>query len=349
MTSERLQGLSASFQRFAEIECRGSSLLYERLSLGIADDAKLLGIATYTRQGQPIPNLFFAAVHSLLLNGVEHPLARFYASVSNNPVTDGDPYPDFRDFCLNYREKIIEIISMRLVQTNVVERCSLLLPGFGSIVRRNQNIPLALVEIGASGGLNLYWDRYGYDYCNGGHYGDLNSPVQIPGVFRGSRRPDIPETFPAVSYRIGIDLNPIDVRDLEATAWLRALVWPEHRSRLERMNRAIEMTQAVPPTVLKGDALDLLPEVLAEAPGDSALCIFHTHTVNQFPIEARERLNSILMEYAHKRDFYQLSSEHRDINQAAPTLKLITYQSGDRTSTTLAMTDAHGRWLEWLV
>jgi hypothetical protein len=53
------------------------SQLYERLSLGIADDPELLAIADQAKSGQPVPNLFLGAVHFLLLGGVQHPLGHF--------------------------------------------------------------------------------------------------------------------------------------------------------------------------------------------------------------------------------------------------------------------------------
>ena len=36
----------------------------------------------------------------------------------------------------------------------------------------------------------------------------------------------------------GLDLNPIDVRDPDATLWLRALVWPDEVGRAELLQQA---------------------------------------------------------------------------------------------------------------
>jgi hypothetical protein len=112
--------LAARFRRFAEHEC-DSSPLYRRLSLGIAEDPDLLALAAQA-QNTPVPNLLLAAVHFLLLSGVTHPLANFFFNTS-----DRDPYPPFQDFCLQHRRQIEEIIRARLVQTNEVRRCALLL------------------------------------------------------------------------------------------------------------------------------------------------------------------------------------------------------------------------------
>jgi Uncharacterized protein conserved in bacteria (DUF2332) len=109
--------LSRRIERFAWRECHVSPL-YERLSLGIADDPELLATAAQAKSGQPVPNLFLGAVHFLLLGGVQHPIAHFYPSIPPTATSSADPYPSFRAFCLQYRHDILELISSRLVQTN---------------------------------------------------------------------------------------------------------------------------------------------------------------------------------------------------------------------------------------
>src|SRR5215475_9445038 len=111
--------LSHRFQRFARRECHVSPL-YERFSLGIANDPEVLAIAAQAKPGQPVPNLFLGAVHYLLLEGVQHPLAHSYPSIPPTTSSSADPYPSFRAFCLEYRHDILELISSRLVQTNEV-------------------------------------------------------------------------------------------------------------------------------------------------------------------------------------------------------------------------------------
>ncbi len=66
--------LAAKFRQFAELECRGSSKLYELLATAIADDHDLLELASRAKSRQPVPNLLFAAIHYLLLSGKNHEL-----------------------------------------------------------------------------------------------------------------------------------------------------------------------------------------------------------------------------------------------------------------------------------
>jgi hypothetical protein len=345
MLSPSHEFLSQRFERFARRECHVSPL-YEQLSLGIAHDPALLAIATQTRAGQPVPNLFLAAVHFLLLRGVQHPLANFYPSLSPTLPPSEDLYPRFRAFCLEHREAILELISTRLVQTNEVRRCGCLLPAFMHVAQQAPDQSLALIEIGASAGLNLLWDRYGYDYGEGRRCGDPYSPVQIVCRLHGDRQVLLPEALPVVATRIGLDLNPIDVRDPDAALWLRALVWPDEAGRAELLQWALQVAQQNPPQLLAGNALDLLPAVLATIPADQTLYVFHTHTINQFPPEARARLSALLAEHARGRDLYRISIEW--LGEEYPRLELVSYKGGARTERLLAHCGSHGEWLEWL-
>ena len=344
------QALSAQFTRFATLEAREASPLYERLALGVADDEGLLALAAKGREEQPAPNVLFASVHLLLLSGVQDDLAAFYPSITDLASARGDPFPHFRRFCHEHADAIAEMLRERRVQTNVVERCGLLLPAFGIIARRSGGKPLALVEVGASAGLNLLWDRYSFDYSGGRRWGSPVSPVRIETELRGAHEPALPEEAVAVAERTGIDLNPIDVRDHDAVEWLRALVWPEERQQRQRLDAAVALARTTPPTLLRGDALDLLPGVLGSAPQGTALCLYHTHTLNQFSPEARRQFARLLADAGAERDLYWLSIEYRPTatGDASPTLTLVAFENGEHAEQILASCDHHGRWLEWL-
>jgi hypothetical protein len=202
------------------------------------------------------------------------------------------------------------------------------------------------VELGASAGLNLLWDRYSYDYGTGRRYGTPRSPVLLACTLRGNAPPPFPDTLPPVATRIGIDLDPIDVRDPEAALWLRALVWPDAGGRAELLQQAMRVARQDPPPLRLGDALDLLPQVLTDIPEDQLLCVFHTHTLNQLSVEARGRLQTLLAEHAGRRDLYRLSIEW--LGAEHPRLEVVGFAGGIRTDRLLAHCGSHGEWLEWL-
>ena len=340
----QLETLSKQFKYFSEKVYPGSSPLYQHLAARIAEDHEILSVASHSRGGELIPNLFFAAVHFLLLHGVKHPLSTFFPSVSSGG--DGDPYSYFRSFCLENEERVLNLISSRRVQTNEVQRCACLLPAFELVARESSGRPLSIVDIGASAGLNLLWDRYGYNYGNGRRCGDASSSVQIPCTLRGELNPPIPEILPLVESRVGIDLNPLDVRNQEEMLWLRSLVWPEHARRAELLQQAIELAKMNPPKLIARDVLEALPVVLSELPTDATICLFHSHTVYQFPQEIRDRLSSQIAEYSRRRNLFEVSFEWwRGRDQ--PMLELNRFHDGTRNEQLLAYCNPHGEWMQW--
>lgn len=340
-----------AFRDFARIECPGSSPLYERLSYAIAEDDELLALAAFARLGQPIPNMLFAAVHYLLLGGVRHPLAAFYPDLpdpAGAAADEGDPLPAFRSFCREHAETIRTLVRTRRVQTNEVRRCACLLPAFATVAERAPSHPLALVEVGTSAGLNLFWDHYRYDYGAAGSYGDETSPVVLRCEVRGSGRFPVIEQLPQVVARIGIDLRPVDVRDADEVLWLRALIWPEHAERVELLQRALDVVRREPPEMIAGDALEVLPDALGKVPADATLCVFHSLTLNQFSREGRSRFAALLAEQSRERTIFEVSFEYRQREEPLQ-LDVVRYVDGERAQETqLARCQPHGRWMEWV-
>ena len=78
--------------------CRGTSPLYAGLAERTAHDDAVTGLLAAAPPREQRASLLFAAVHYLLLGGADHPLARFYPSVSKAPAC-GDPTRSLVDFC----------------------------------------------------------------------------------------------------------------------------------------------------------------------------------------------------------------------------------------------------------
>lgn len=340
--------MAERFRRIAEEQFEGYSPLYERLARGVADDPDVLDVVSGVGHGKPVvPLLLLASAHYLLLKGVEHPLAAYYPSVIgyDRPPQDGDPYPIFHDFVLQNRREIERLVQTRIVQTNEVQRCACLLPVFGLLYKEALKRPLALVEVGTSAGLHLLWDKYGYSYGTDLRFGDPNSPVQLSCELRGRFRPPMPDPFPRVAYRAGIDLDPIDVRDTDQVLWLRALIWPEHRERAELLERAVGVARQDPPALMKGDMFDLLPQAVRQAPRGTAVCVYHSYTIVQLPKEARDRLTSLIGELSVDRPIYRVSQEW--LGGETAQITLMRYAGNTYEEQHLADCHPHGHWLEW--
>ena len=341
----RLDALAQVFNRFSKEAHVGGSPLYAFLADTIANAPDLLTIASSATH-RPVPNLLFGAVHYLLLRGTDDELSSFYPSITRDSRPGIDAYPYFRQFCMKYEDEIQDLLSSGLVQTNEVARCSYLLPAFAFIADDNPDFPLSIIDIGASAGLQLLWNLCSYDYGTK-VVGDQSSPVRIKAEIRGSNPPPIPNNLPAVAFQIGLDLNPIDLTDLDSAIWLRALVWPEHEPRASQLEAAIALAIANPPQLITGDALETLPTVFNRVPSDSALCIFHAHTINQFSQDERAQFDSLLDELSMERDICLLSAEMLT-RQDYATLELASIRGGIRLTRKLADVDAHGSWLEWV-
>lgn len=343
--------LSQQFRRFAVTQCAETSPLYWHLATAIADDPEMLALAARCRPEQPAPNLLFGAVHFLLLQGQAAPLARFHPGLTATPDPPDRAYPHFRAFCRLHQPAIQDIIAWRRVQTNEINRCSYLLPAFCLVAERARR-PLALLEIGTSAGLNLLWDRYRYRYRHAGttlKTGPDTAPVVLETELRGPYRPPLPASLPPVGYRAGIDLNSIDTRDPTEACWLRALIWPEHRDRMARLQAAIALRQQTTLMLDSGDALHLLPDRLAQVPAEYALVVFHTHVLNQFSPLQRRQLDTLLHAAATHRSIFRLGNDMGDGGAKQYALKLLEMHNGTTTGQHIANCDGHGRWLEWLV
>src|SRR3984957_17693799 len=163
---------------FAEQNDFGLSPLYTALSKVVATNDHLLELAARRRPGQVPTFLLFGAVHQLLLTGIDHPLAHYYPSiVGDGALPAAEAGPSFVAFCQRYQAELSKTIRMRLVQTNQVQRSVGLRFGL-SVIAREVGTPVHLIEVGASAGLNVRFDRYGYQLGEV-RFGDRSSAVQM--------------------------------------------------------------------------------------------------------------------------------------------------------------------------
>lgn len=243
--------MARAYRRFATLEARGRSPLYERLAEGVADDGDVLAFLLTLPRPKRQPNLLFAAVRHRL-----------------GTPTD---WPDFRNRLLADRDAVRDVMLERSTQTNEPARCATLLPVLAALPQ-----PLALIEVGASAGLCLLPDRYGYDY--GRHrLMPIEASSDTP-VFACDVCGDVPlpSFLPRIAWRAGLDLNPLCAQQSVDRAWLEALVWPEQMGRLMRLRQALAIAAEARPRIVNGDLRTDLASLVAEAPTDATCVIFHT-------------------------------------------------------------------------
>lgn len=336
------------FRNWSNVEAVANlSPLYGVLGNTVADSEELLELANESLPGQPPPNILFAAVHALLAGLNDEPLRDYYATLGGSRPAEPSVGALFLDFCRRRRAELLPIIRTRLTQTNEVRRSSLLLPAFAEVAAETGK-PLALFEIGPSAGLNLNFDRYHYRYGDAAA-GDPDSLLTLECEPRGT----LPAVVvPKVAWRLGIDINPLDVSKPADVAWLRALVWPEHTDRLALLDAALSIARDVPPPVKKGDVLETLPEAIIRAPSDAAFCVFATFVLHQLSAEMRGQLEQLLLELSRRRPihmvviggsmFVEADSQRAGDEQ----VWLLRLRDGAGEYRVSAIANPHGRWIE---
>jgi hypothetical protein len=193
----------------------------------------------------------FGTVHRLVLEGRAPVLARYYPSAGADPAAARDidgAWAAFRQVVAEQTEAVRAGLASP-PQTNEVGRAAALIGGLLHLARQYA-LPVRLVEIGASGGLNLRADRFRVDPRDGAgpSWGPADSPVVLRDAWRG--------TVPPVEYpvriveRLGADTAPVDVTTPEGRLRLSSYVWPDQTERLARLRGAFAVAERVPVSVL---------------------------------------------------------------------------------------------------
>jgi hypothetical protein len=332
---------------FAAEATRGKSSLYAKLARGIGDDPYLTALAMRKKDSQPAANIILGAVHLLLLQGADHPLADHYPSVRAHTIPSGDPIALFANFVRANEAALGPLIENGVTNTNEVGRSAVLLPAFAHAACAAGQA-LHLVELGPSAGFNLNFDRYHVRYERDGAVAGETGPdgavVRLDCVLRGPYDPPYAEFPPKVLSRRGLELNPVDLNDPNKRLWLKALVWPELTARHARLDAAIAEQMRHPVPVFHGDALQLIAPAIETLPPDGAALVFHSHVTYQFTPEMRAALERALLTLSKTRPIHRIGIEY---HESGYPIRHGIYADGAVTQTVLGLCDPHGMWLEW--
>ena len=322
--------ISRVYAEFADA-CADGSPCFEEWARGVLGDpdvqAWLATLPALKRQ----PNLVFAAAR---WHGVPAP----------------GPYAALRDALLADDGTIRATILSRATQTNEVGRLATILPVLASLPG-----PLALVEVGASAGLCLYPDRYDYRWslrpeCGESMLVGSGGPT-LRCVVEG--RLPAPPAHPQIAWRAGVDLNPLDVRDDDAMAWLTNLVWPEQDDRRDRLRAAIEIARDDPPRLTQGNLLTELSGLVEEASLHGTPVVFHSAVAAYLDDDERERFQSMMTGLVADGVCHWISNEGKrvlpEVTATGPEIpeELFTFVLG-LDGQAVAWTHGHGASMRWL-
>ncbi len=301
---------------------RGDSPVFESWALGVAEDPVLHEWLADLPELKQQPNLVFAA-------------ARWHGAPALGE------YADMKAVLLAEESAVKATIMARATQTNEVGRLATITPLLATL-----DGPLALIEVGASAGLCLYPDRYDYDWPGAGTLTGSGGP-RLTATASGPV--PVPSRHPEIAWRAGVDLNPLDVTDEDAMAWLQILVWPEQEERRERLSRGIEVARREPPLLETGDLLDSVPGLVRRAAEHGTPVVFHSAVLAYLDVSERDVFHDLMIALVAQGACHWIS------NEGPQVLPRVTggFVPGPKRfvlaldGTPVAATHGHGDAVEW--
>ncbi|WP_282602141.1 DUF2332 domain-containing protein [Paracoccus sp. PARArs4] len=275
-----------------------------------------------TSRGDSVPLRVCGALHALVLTGRDPALADAYAARNVSAALLLAAIDAHQDFVLDWLNSP--------PQTNEVARSAALI-GAARFLSGQCALPLSLLELGASAGLNLNFDRY---------HLFTGSGVVLTPEWRG----DVPQGSFAVADRCGVDLNPLDAR--ADGLRLMAYCWADQEARLARLRAALDLAQTHPARVDAGDAGAWLRERLARPQPGRLRLVFHTVAAQYFP-PATAALVGHALEHSPADAASPLAHFGMEADGGHGAALTLTLRDGDTRRWSLGRADFHGRWIDW--
>ena len=244
-----------------------------------------------------------AAVTFLVRHDHPVPLAGYFPEYGGpQPHFDDGFFPAFSMFCAERMDEIVQVCRSHTYQMNEVARCTQI--ALGMAASGGSADPVALVDLGTGAGLGLQLDRYRYRIGTS-TYGPAAADLSLACEVRRATQPP-PAELPHIAERIGVDLDPVNLEDQAARAWLQACA-PPQASALSRLAAAIDIARRHPATIVAGDVIDVLPGVLGSIAPHLAITVVDAYMAVFLPEERRARLADILAEAGRTRPVTWLS------------------------------------------
>ncbi len=289
-----------------------------------------------------VPLRLLGGVHHIVLNGGAPDLARHY------PSTGGQPkWPDCGDAFLDTvagHVADLRTAMLRPPQTNEVGRSGVLIGGL-LVAAQIIDMPLELLEYGASAGLNLRLDAYRYDFGRAG-WGDATSPVVIHTTWRGAP-PNVDRPL-HIEARRGCDTSPVDIGNPDDVNRLLSYVWPDQTQRIDRARRAVEFARRNPVTVDVADADVWLDDQLRDRRPGHLTVVIHSAVRQYLGRELRSRVDAIIRSRGEEATRHApLAELSLEPGRKHFVLRLRLWPRG--LDLLAAEAHPHGAWAEWFI
>jgi hypothetical protein len=318
-----------------------------RALITVLDETSRTGQRVLTWPGDPDSDALALRIcgglHALVLGGQDGQLAQIYPP---NDIASAALMSDtLRGAILRHDDWLCDFLSSP-PQTNEIGRSSVLLPGF-LMIARETGLPLALHEIGSSAGLNLFSDRFRYCYRDE-VWGDSGFPVELAPNMRGTV-PDLAGKL-NIASRTGSDIAPLNVENEADRLRLRCYIWADQSERLARLDAAIQVARNGAVTLKKADAADFVEQGLASRKAGECLVLFHSVVWQYLPEHTRQAIEAAMRRAGAgatpDAPLAWLRMETLKNTDPHPVLQLTLWPAGETRQ--LALSDFHGRWIDWL-
>ncbi|MGH2914959.1 MAG: DUF2332 domain-containing protein [Solirubrobacteraceae bacterium] len=285
----------------AGLERHSRSPLCATLMRGAAEDIDADGVVSRAFAGIPLPRgqapglRLLAALHRLVLGGEVPALARFYPS-GDGGAQLAAVWPVARAVI---EDRFLEVrAALRQgVQTNEPGRSAVLF-GVLLLAAQRHGLALRLLEPGASGGLNLLADRYGYALRETplSLIGDPGSPLRFiePWVGTPVADPQAAASRLDIPARAGCDLHPLDPADPDDRMTLRSYIWPDELERMHRLDAALAVAKSGRITVERASAAPWLKARLDEPMPGTATVVWQSVFAQYLPAAERDSIAAVI-------------------------------------------------------
>lgn len=321
----------------------------------IADQPSLTRLLGHAPAAQQLPMLMLAALHFLLIDDADQPLAAWYPSLTTDhrSPSDAELAPTLEAFVRERERELIEIMRSRRVQTNEVGRSACLMAAFSMIATRAG--PLSHIDVGASAGLNTLANRFSYRYDDDPPFGAPSS-IEIACSTRGDG--PVPTSIPTIARAIGLDSEPVSLDDPSDARWLEACCWPDQSDRFARLRAAIAMALEHRPDVRRGDAVDAVGDLVAECSETGHPVLTTTWVLNYLTPQRRRAFVDRLDQIGAQQDLSWVMAESPAVTPELPhanqvagkhrtALAVVSWRSGKRRVRHLGTCHPHGYWIHW--
>jgi hypothetical protein len=349
----RTRTLAEAYRRFAEIDDANTSPLYARVAVGLSQSDEALGAIESVPARKRHPTLILAALHDLALAGRAPALAAAYAAADGDAATRAAI-----ETLLSLTDAVVALAVRRPKPSDQTGRHAVLYPAIAEAAHRTGAPAVGLVDVGRSAGFNLQVDRVGITYGDGQSLGAPSSSLPVSASIVGGG-PLPTRAIPEVVARVSVDRDPLDVTDAEDARWLRACRPPDQPDGAARLEAEMALTAGAPPLRLRGDAVEVLTDAIAQVPADAVPVVITTWALSQFPRKSRLRFLERLEEAAVARGLAWVTVEGVGVAPAIPTLGdrlasghsiigLAVFDRSGRRCEALGRCWSRGRLLAWL-